>query len=469
MKVFLVYPYHRFLRRKGIFERVTRYRQPLGLAYCASMLKEKGIEARIIDANVLKMPDRGILEKVKNGGPDMVFIATEMIDSWQCPFPVYDETVNVSRMIKAHRKGLPIGIIGPHGTSKPKEVLERTGADFIVMGEPEATVVDVCMKAKKGKGFISSDGLAHMEGGKLRVNRPRKFIEDLDSMPFPDYGQLPMDKYYHNFLSNRNFSILVTSRGCPFQCTFCLKNMWGSKYRTRSVKNVIEEIRLLHDKYDVGSLYIQDLEFLLDKKRVIELCNEIIRNKFDLEWGCTARVSSIDRDVLKALKDSKCKFILFGVEAIDPVVLKEIKKDIRPEDVKKSVELCKEFGIHASINTMIGLPKQTKESYRKDIEKLSSYSPQRITTGITIALPGTELYRKAESSGIVKEGTWDECLEFSGTMENDFKRKELRNMFEKNVSRMRRKWLVKEFSGAFFLKPRFYKWLFKVVRMKLAV
>ena len=470
MKVVFIYPYHDFLRTEGIFMRFTRYRQPLDLAYCAAMLeKERGFEVGIIDANILKMHNADVVEELKKNPPGIIFITTEIMDSWQCPFPTYEETADLSKRIRGSGIGAKIGIMGPHGSTRPVEILERTGADFIVMGEPELTVADLCKKIRSGKNISDVPGTAIRHGKKVKVNAQRPFIRDLDGMPLPAYNLLPMEKYYHNILNRGNFSIVITSRGCPFRCTFCLKAMWGSLYRKRSVENVMKELRLLHDEFGVGSVYFQDLEFLIDKKRVIEICRRMVKERMDFLWGCTARVDSVDLEMLKAMKNAGCKFILFGVESIDPAVIRNIRKCTTPEQVKAAVEMCREAGIDASLNTMIGLPGQDRESYLRGIREMLTWKPHRITTGMTIAFPGTEMHEQAKKQGLVGKGNdrWESCLEFSGTVGNDFDRKELRETFRRTRSMLARDMVLKEYGRAFFLRPGFYRLVLKVMSKKL--
>ena len=452
MRVMLIYPYHSFLRRKDIFIRYTRYRQPLDIAYCASMLEREGFDVRILDANILRMSNSGVINEVKKYQPDVIFITTEIMDSWQCPFPTYDETADISRGIKSLGGFIKTGIMGPHGSTRPVEIMEKTMAEFVVMGEPEMTVVDVCSRLRKDKSISDVPGTAISLRKRIKINRQRPFIKNLDDIPLPAYHLLPMKKYYHNILNKGNFSIVITSRGCPFQCTFCLKDMWGSVYRKRSVENVMEELRLLYKKYGVRSVYFQDLEFLLDRKRVMEICKRMVKERLDFIWGCTARVDSVDREMINAMKSAGCKFILFGVESINPVVLKNIKKAIIPRQVKEAVDLCKEVGIEASLNTMLGLPGQIKESYTEGIMEMMSWKPHRVTTGITIVFPGTEMYEQARKQGLVKRDndTWENCLEFSGLVGNRFSKKELREIYKKTLSNLRRDWMLKEFGRIFF-------------------
>src|SRR3989344_3743112 len=288
------------------------------------------------------------------------------------------------------------------------------------------------------------------------------FAEDLDKLPIPAYNLLEMDKYEHPMLKNKNFSIVITSRNCPFGCKFCFREMYGKGYRTRSPKLVVEELKLLQDKFDVKSIYFQDLEFCLEKKRISEICSLIVENRIKIEWGCTTRVTSVDEEMLRKMKDAGCKFIAYGLETADEEVLNNLNKGITLEKVRDAIKITKDIGIKTVLTYMVGLPKDSDKAQEKSFETCKEIEPDVIGDGVVcIPYPDTPIYKKGRELGIIKDDSWNSVYDGIGIIDNKFTKTQVDSIWRKHRMEARIWRYKKEYGNSFFLNPRF---LFKAIK-----
>lgn len=466
MKVLFVnprYPTIYYNNQKGILL-INRKRQPLSILYSATLLKKDGFEVEILDANALEMGINETRNFILRRNPDVLVLSTQSFDLWQCPIPDYRYALDVVKDIKKECD-LFIIVVGPHGTSNPEEIL-NSDMDLIVRGEPELSVFEIVKRLKASASWEEVIGVYTR-----KVNNGFDYI-NLDELPVPDYSLLPMDRYYHEFLQKKNFSIVNTTRGCPFNCIFCYKVMYGSVYRRRDLALVLREIELLYKDYNVKAIYFQDLDFVLDRKRVEEICDYIIDEKIDIIWGCTTRVDSVNKNILGKMKRAGCKFISFGAESANPEILEMTKKKITIDKIKKAVMMTNEIGLCSDLNFLIGLPGESVKSYEKSWKFYKSLNPYAIGASIVIPYLDTELHQMAMNSKILKSRSWLECENASGIVGNELDNKTLTRLSRIQTFRGRTWFFKKEFGLLFFINPRFYKLalyiLKKVVKEKFS-
>ena len=283
-------------------------------------------EVGIIDANVLKLSCDELTEQIASGRPDVVCVTSSPIDRWQCPFPDYSPAIEA---VESAHSAVPDAFIimtGPHGTSRPEEVLRRIGyVDAVVRGEPEQTVVEVVDRLESNATWEDVAGISFIRNETLVSTPDRGYLDDLDKLPIPAYDLLPMKKYYYEFLESRGaFSLMLTSRGCPYSCAFCYLPMYGHKFRVRSLDIVTQEMELLYRTFRVRSIYFLDLNFTFDKDRAMQMCERMISAGYDISWGCTTRVDAVDERLLALMKRAGCKVISYGVETSDSQILMTI-------------------------------------------------------------------------------------------------------------------------------------------------
>jgi radical SAM superfamily enzyme YgiQ (UPF0313 family) len=388
-KILLVNPWYEYSPEKP--NRYSRAWQPLDLAIAASMLEKKGFTVKILDINALKI---SIPEAVaQSKGFDKIFITSASLDRWQCP---HIDIGSFFLTVEEFKKNFPkseIYVFGPHCTMRPKEILERTEANALIMGEPELTIADLCEKNDLSK----IKGIVFKKNGKI-ISTEKRELSDLSKFPIPAFHLLPMKKYSYEILGD-NFCIVEASRGCPFQCIFCAKGiMYGNIYRTKPIELIEKELYLLVNDFGVKNIYFMDLEFTVNKKHVENICDLIIRKNYKINWTCQTRIDAVDENLLKKMKEAGCKSIHFGVESGSDRILEVTKKKITKNKIRKGVELTKKAGIETICFMMIGLPEETEEEMEQTIEFSKELNPDYVSFNVASPYPGTGFYDIIENN-----------------------------------------------------------------------
>jgi len=359
---------------------------PLGLAYVASALEKAGYEVEIIDAPALKLNENDVIRKILNNGAEFIGI-TAMT-------PAIGSAIEIARGIKKNDKSKFIFMGGAHVTALPEETLRDVSeVDVVVIGEGEVTAPTLIEKIKNKESLKDVLGIAYREKEKIIINPSRPFIKDLDSLPIPAYHLLPINKYrpYPPHGKKLPYMAIMTSRGCPFRCTFCSKPVHGKEYREKSAKSVIGEIKYIQKQYGIKELLFYDDSFTLNKKRIIELCDEMMKNEIKIPWSCETRVNLIDEELLSKMKDAGCYIISYGVESGNQEILNNIKKDITLEQIKNAFKLTREAGISIVSYFMLGCPGDTEQTMKQTIEFAKELDSNFAQFSICTPFPGTEI------------------------------------------------------------------------------
>ena len=385
---------------------------PTDIAYCASVLREEGFAPFIVDANTERLSDEQVIERLKEKNPKMIVINSTMIDRWLCPFLNIDAPVRTSLALKKSFPESKIVIIGPHGTYTPEWVLKKGNGniDFVIINEPEETLRELSHAIEKNKKINGIKGLAFKEKEKTIITLPRSRIINLDSLPMPAYDLLPMGKF--------KGGVIVSSRGCPFQCTFCTQGVQKGAWLFRTPKNVVDEIQVLVEKYGFKHIYFQDLEFTVHNKRVIEICDEIIKRKLKFKWRCSGRFTDIrEKEFLSKMKEAGCYAINLGLESGSKKILELCNKKISLDDVPQVAEWCKETGIHLDNYLICALPGETKETLKESIAFMAKHNLGMGGGNLPIPYPGTALYEMAKKQGL--DVSWENLGNIAGTVGTD--------------------------------------------------
>jgi len=280
---------------------------PLGLASLASVLKQKNYQVKVIDLSFDEKWEQIRSLKEEGGIYGISFTSS-----------LYNNAKKCVRIIRENDKNSKIVLGGPHASLLPEETLEDMGADIACIGEAEVTFPLVVETLQKGADLRSIKGIAFRdEDNKIVVNPEMEKIKDLDSFPFPDQSLFPYEKYFKE-KGFRELSI-ITSRGCPGQCTFCqptIEKMFGRKIRFSGSDYVVDQIRYLKEKFKLDFFVISDDTFITKKKRVLELCEKIVSEKINIFWRCQTRISLLDREIIRVMKRAGCFVIALGVGLI---------------------------------------------------------------------------------------------------------------------------------------------------------
>lgn len=406
MKITFIDPPN-FLERKNI-ERVfgctySHYPIPnIFILQAAAVFEEAGFIAKYIDAPVLRWSLKDTVEFLK-GNPSDVY----------CFY-----TVNLAKKIDLYflekiRTIYPEKLIiffGPTPTYAPTDFL-RDENTIVVRGEPELTMKELAHHLLNGKDYRNIKGISLLSAGSVMQNEMRPINEDLDSLPLPArHILLCRERYYNPKLNRRLFTAVIISRGCPYQCRYCVpcslsfarelenKKFIGSKpkVRMRSIQNAIEEFSLLK-KQGYKAISFLDDQFIWDTPRLEAISNQLAVHKF--LWGCLARPDHINEDVARILKSTGCNYIDIGVESFQQSILDDIHKDLKVEECLEAVSVLRKYNINFKLNILLGSsPLETKETIRYNLKVIKKIKPYAVMFSICNPFPGTEFWDMAKNN-----------------------------------------------------------------------
>ncbi len=386
--------------RKTWREKGCSYHFPIYQAYTAALLMKHGMDVGVIDCSVDALDAEAYCARVEEAAPGLVVIETATAS--------FAQDIVTIRMVK-ERTGAPVALVGPHATIFHESILrEHPFVDYVVRGEYELTVLELVRALEDGRDARGVAGLTRRDGNIVRVHPPRPFIEDLDALPFPARDLYPWDHYHEpNYLA-LPWITLISSRGCPFRCIYCLwpQTMYGHRYRTRSPRNVVDEIEECVKRYRPGEFFFDDDTFALSKRHVLGICEGIVGRGLDILWSCMGRVDTVDREMLEAMRRAGCRKIKFGVETGSRAIMKTIKKGIDLDLVADRFRLAKECGLEVHGTFMIGLPGETRETIRETIDLARRLPNDSLQFSIATPFPGTEFYTLCEKNGFLVTNDW---------------------------------------------------------------
>ncbi|MDD4953555.1 MAG: radical SAM protein [Candidatus Omnitrophica bacterium] len=415
----------------------------LGLLYIATYLKKRmpSADVEVIDARIEKLDSARISGIVKLKNPDLVGITT-------LTFSLLD-VIDTAKAIKAVNPRIKICLGGAHVSIFPKESLSLKEIDFVVAGEGEETFLELAEALTKKEGSfhrIKGLGFKDAQGGSV-LNELRQLTQDLDALPVPDRRLINYRKCYSLLGKSEFMATLQTTRGCPFRCIYCDQQS-GKALRKRSVESVMREIQELYALGIRDIFFIDDL-FTLDKKRVIELCQRIIDKKISIFFKISARVDTVDKEMLKALKAAGCYRIHYGVESGTQRIINRLQKGITLEQAKDAFSWTKEAGIDTFAYFMIGSPGETREDILNSIDFAIKLDADYAHFSICTPYPDTRLYNIAMDEGVVENDYW---REFASSPGDDFATR----FWTKELSSGELVSLQNYANKRFYLRPSFF-------------
>ncbi|MEE9175676.1 MAG: radical SAM protein, partial [Thermodesulfobacteriota bacterium] len=299
-----------------------------------------------------------------------------------------------------------------HPTLLPRETLGDNTTDFIVRGEGEETFIEllnVLSNSKNNHDFSKIKGLSYRDGNTVVNNPDRECITDLDHLPYPAWHLFPIEKFNNlplHWMIKKPCFIMMFSRGCPYRCTFC--SLISQKPRYRKPKYVVDEMLFLAEQYGAKQIIFMDAAFSLNKKKVIELCNEMIKRGVPkkLVWLCETRVNHVDQEMLDKMYEAGCRRIAFGIESGVQSLLNDVKKGFTLDQARSAIRMCKKAKIETITFFMLGLPNETRDLSMKTIAFAKELDPDFAKFNLTVPYPGTKLYEDAVEDGTLKSMDW---------------------------------------------------------------
>jgi len=416
---------------------------PLGLLYIAAVLEKADHKVQVFDPFFNQWD---FLSELKDFNPDLIGLS------------ILTSSYHLAKKLIPHwRKTCPDSKIcagGIHPTAMPKDTLLDLGLDFVVMGEGELTMLELCNRWEEKEFDLSSiKGISFLVDNELIINPYREFIDDLDILPFPAYHLLPIERYlippgYIRSYFLKKTLQMIPSRGCPGRCIFCASYLiFGRKIRRRAPENVIEEIKYLKRRYNIEGINFQDDIFCLDHNWVFEICRGIRNSGLDIVWGCQTKVNTVDYKLLKEMKMSGCVQVDYGIESGSDKVLKALKKGITTSQIKEAFKLSRQAGLKNYASIMIGNPQEKIEDIQKTLSLLKEVKPTYTNIVYLTPFPGSEIYQMA------KENKWfNPNEEFN---DNWDVRKSERPIMSINFSTDELKKIRRQLSNSVFLRNYF--------------
>ncbi len=414
MKILLVQPPFTILRTES-----KKCHPPLGLAYLAASLKDN-FEVKVLDAAVegyqrheylgkdylrygLAFADIG--QKIREFSPDVVGVS--------CLFSSQIENVyDIFKIAKKINNKIITVMGGAHPSAVPEEVLKDENIDFAIIGEAEITLKRLLETIDAGKELSAIEGLALRDNGRVVVFPKKRYEENLDNLAFPDWGILPLEKYYKinnphgNPAKKTPYLPMITSRGCAFKCIFCsVHNLWGNNYRKRSAENVLKELEYLAHEFRVREVLFEDDNLTLDRERAKKIFQGIIDKRLDISWSTPNGIAlhTLDDELLELMKASGCYSISVGIESGDEFVLKNIiEKPITLSQVKPIINKARKLGLETTVFFVVGLPGESYRQMKNTFRFAEDLKADNVNFFFATPLPGTRLLELCRERGLVK-------------------------------------------------------------------
>lgn len=346
----------------------------LGPLYLLSYLEQKGIDGDFLDRTATP---------------------TKAVDFTNYEIIGFSANVNnirgsllTAQSVKRDRPETQIIFGGPFASSYPQLLMQEEYIDAVAVGEGEETFYEYIL----GKNKKNIPGLYFRDNGSVHFTGARPWIKDLDALPFPALYKTDIKKYNYFFAQAAPISYIMTTRGCPYPCTFCFHNM-GKKWRARSPQNVVDEIEWQINAIGVKEIAIVDDNFTLDRERVLEICDEIIRRKIKirLQFLNGVRADFVDDEMMKKLREAGLWVINFAPESGSPQTIQKLKKGFKSHDMQKAVGIAKKYGVATEIFLLLGLPWESREDYRQTLAVPYELDVDFVSVNRYIPFPGTHL------------------------------------------------------------------------------
>ena len=382
---------------------VDTYCPPLGLLHIASYIRQFGHSPEVIDIAARKWSLNQAVEYIVQSAPDVIGISAKTIN-----------VMNANKLVeqlKENGNKSPIVLGGSHVTAVPVETMKRFKAiDYGVIGEGEVTFHELIEKIANNKPVNDVEGIVlRNSDGQPTLNPSRAPIHNLDDLPLPAWDLLPdfPNGYNHSALETKRepAASIMTSRGCPFKCTFCDHKIFGSMVRHHSAEYSLNMIRHLKNNYGIKDLMILDDNFILDKKKLFRICDAIVEEKLDLSWYCMGHAKFMTADRLKKIKEAGCWFIEIGIESGCDRILRLLKKNTSKEEIAEAVKRAKSVGMKIKGNFIFGLPSETKESLEETIRFATAIDLSYFQQNFLTIWPGCELSENPAQYGAF-ENDW---------------------------------------------------------------
>ena len=376
-----------------------------GLAYLASVIRECGLEVQLIDGMGAGFTQERTLKEISDFSAELTII--------HITTPTASNDTAFCQKVKRIQPKTTVGVIGTHPTALGKDILEPGIIDFVVMGEAEQTIEEICKIGSVSKEITGI--LYSLPNGKIFDGGVRPLVQDLDTLPYPAFDLLPLKKYKMPFFGASPFVTVIPGRGCPYHCSFCRAgSVWGHKIRLRATKNITDELEYIYRSYGIKNIAFMTDLFTIDKQWVIDLCKRMIQKNLDFKWVCNSRVDGVTPELTRIMAQAGCQLISYGIESGDEEILKRSKKQISLKQAEEAIRWTKEAGIISFGYFIIGLPGETWKTVDLTIKTALRINPDYAFFHLATPFPGTDLYTWAKENNYLVSDNWADYDEENG-------------------------------------------------------
>lgn len=372
-----------------------------GLCCLAATLRDNGFDPKIVEAGALQLTSKQTLTYIIRERPNIVGFRASTVS--------FNNAAILAKEIKEYEKGIITIIGGPHVTALPTETIrEFPQFDVGIVEEGEETLIELA-KVINDKGIAALNEIGHIRGlvfrhnGKVMLSAKRGYIKNLDSLPMPAWDLLEgfPEHYQPPLMSYKKLPVasMVTSRGCPFQCIFCDRSVFGNLYRCYSADYIVGMIEHLVTTYGIRHIIFYDDLFTASSSRLKAICNKIIDKRIDITWSCDARINSVSPESLALMKKAGCWEIAYGIESGSQEILDLLAKGIKLEEIERDVRLTHKAGIKIKGLFMMGHPLETIQTIKETLALAKRLPFNIINISKFTPFPGTDIYKDIHKYG----------------------------------------------------------------------
>ena len=371
------------------------YVPPLSLMYVAALMEREDVEVEIIDMDAERLSYDETLRRLDRFSPDLLGFTTTTAS--------FHPVLRWIRKFKADT-GLPTLIGGEHLRLYPHETMTHQCIDYCIIGEAELPLPFFIRAFRDRLPFDGIRSLGFRRDGRVVIDRTLQMLDNIDAVPFPARHLIRNELYENIMMRRKNFTAMISSRGCPFRCAFCCQNQ--QKYRARSPENFVDEIELNLKRFGIRDFDIYDSTFTADRKRVIAICDEIRRRKLDVGFTARSRVDVVNREMIDSLRRAGCHAIMYGIESSNEEILRRMNKGISREQVMATVDYTRRSGIESLGFFLFGFPGETRSTIEETIRFSLELPLDYAQYTVLWQLPETEIYSYYRERGL--EDYWAE-------------------------------------------------------------
>jgi len=412
---------------------------PLGILYCAGVLKAGGVEVSLLDQPAKSYSLDETVNWVKKEDPNILGFSVLLSTAKEAP--------KIAERVKAENPNITVVFGSHHSTFNAERVLKKYPfVDIVVRGEGEHTSLEIARCLEKQKELDKVDGITFRKNGRIVSNPDRPLNTDVDALPFPDRNLAGVQYKSAIFgvkMNSRKFTTMLSSRGCPFNCSFCgIRKFTRRAWRPRSVENVMAELEYLQSEGYEQFLFADD-NFTLNAKRVSKLCRSIKKEGMDIEWFCDSRVDHVSYDMFRDMVNAGCRCLFFGIESANQRILDYYRKGITPEQSEKAVRNARKAGIDIIVGSFIvGAPDETQCEIINTLQFANKLDIDVPDVNILGAQTGTDIWDDLVEKGLLNENEqWEDEICIPRDVPTPVPYEEVRS-------------LIFEYFRAFYLNPR---------------